>query len=154
MLPRHPLHSSHPLLPPPPLSISLFFMPASPLLPCKQVHQCHLSRSHVYAWVYGICFSFSDLLHCITGSNSPTSLELTQMCSFLWLSDIPCIYVKSGHFFFFLKEYSDKHGAQTKKTSLNVRSQKSLQMKQNLKPWGWRRMSNWFQMCERLSGWE
>ena len=27
------------------------------------VHQYHLSRFHIYALVYGICFSLSDLLH-------------------------------------------------------------------------------------------
>ena len=32
------------------------------LLLCKQVHQYHLSRFHIYALVYDICFSLSDLL--------------------------------------------------------------------------------------------
>ena len=45
-----------------PLSISLFSMSASSLLPCEQVHQYHLSRSHIYALVNDICFSLSDLL--------------------------------------------------------------------------------------------
>ena len=44
-----------------PLSISLFSMSASSLLPCEYVHQYHLSRSHKYALV-NICFSLSDLL--------------------------------------------------------------------------------------------
>ena len=38
---------------------------------------------HIYALVYNICFSLSDLLHSmqlVLGSS--TSLELTQMCSF------------------------------------------------------------------------
>ena len=30
------------------VSTSLFSMFTSPLLPCKQVHQCHLSRFHIY----------------------------------------------------------------------------------------------------------
>ena len=39
------LHSSHLLLPTClPVSISLFPMSASPLLPCKEIHQYHLSR--------------------------------------------------------------------------------------------------------------
>ena len=49
------LRSSHPLLPPPlpsptPMSVKLFSTSASPLLPCKQVHQYHLSRLQIYAW--------------------------------------------------------------------------------------------------------
>ena len=40
---------------------------ASPLLPCKEVHQNHLSRFHIYALIYGIYFSLSESL-CIIGS--------------------------------------------------------------------------------------
>ena len=42
---------------PPTLSTSLFSMSVSPLLPCKQVHQYHLSRFHIYALAYDVCFS-------------------------------------------------------------------------------------------------
>ena len=57
------LSPSHPLLPLPRLlSISLFSMSASPLLSCKKVHQYHLSRFHIYALMYDICFSLSDFL--------------------------------------------------------------------------------------------
>ena len=30
-----------------------------------QVHQYHFSRSHIYALIYDICFSFPDLLHSV-----------------------------------------------------------------------------------------
>ena len=42
----------------PPTSASLF-------LPCKPVHLYHLSRFHIYALIYYICFSLSDLLHSV-----------------------------------------------------------------------------------------
>ena len=48
-----------------PMTTSLFSVSASPLLPCKDVHQYHLSRFHIYALIYDICFSFSDLLHSV-----------------------------------------------------------------------------------------
>ena len=57
MFPRYFLHSSHPLLPSS-MSTSLFSMPASPLLPCKYVHQYHLSRFHIYVLIYDIVFLF------------------------------------------------------------------------------------------------
>ena len=64
MVPCFSLHSSHPLLPPssPPVSISLFSVSASSLLPCKQIHQYHLSRFHIFSLIYDIRFSHSDLL--------------------------------------------------------------------------------------------
>ena len=46
-----------PLLPCP-LTTSLFSTSASPLLPCKEVHQYHLSRFHIYALIYDVCFLF------------------------------------------------------------------------------------------------
>ena len=57
-----------PFVPPsssPTVSTRLFFMSVSPLLPCKKVHQFHLSRFHIYALIYDICFSLSDLLHSV-----------------------------------------------------------------------------------------
>ena len=47
---------------PPPSSIILFSMSASPLLLCEQIHRYHLSRVYIYALIYNICFSLSDLL--------------------------------------------------------------------------------------------
>ena len=61
-MPLSPFFSSSPSFSLP-LSISLFSMSASSLLLCEQVHQYHLSRSHIYALVHDICFSLSDLLH-------------------------------------------------------------------------------------------
>ena len=45
-----------------PMSIILFSMSESPLLPCKQVYQYHLSRFHLYALmlIYNIYFFLSD----------------------------------------------------------------------------------------------
>ena len=61
--------------------------PASPLLPCKKVHQYHLSRLHICVNVWYLFFSFWLTSLCII--DSFTSLELTEICSFLWLSNIP-----------------------------------------------------------------
>ena len=48
------------------------------------------SRSHIYAFRYHICFSLSDLLHSLRQAlGSSTSLELTQMCSFIWQGNTP-----------------------------------------------------------------
>ena len=66
MFPRYFLHSSHPLLPSS-MSTSLFSMPASPLLPCKYVHQYHLSRFHIYVLIY-LFFSFWLTSLCVIGS--------------------------------------------------------------------------------------
>ena len=55
--------------PPSAVSISLFLMSVSPLLFCKRVHQCHLSRLHICVSVYGNCFSLSDLLHSVKNKN-------------------------------------------------------------------------------------
>ena len=45
--------------------MSLFSMSASPLLPCIQIYQYHLSRFHIYVLIYDICFSLSDLPHSV-----------------------------------------------------------------------------------------
>ena len=37
-------------------------------LPCKEVHQYHFSRFHIYALIYCTYFSLSYLLHCQTCS--------------------------------------------------------------------------------------
>ena len=40
--------------------------------------------------IYDICFSLSDLLHSVWQTQGPsTSPQMTQFCSFLWLSSIP-----------------------------------------------------------------
>ena len=50
------LNSSHSLVPFPHCVQSRFSTFASVFLPCKQVHQYHFSRFHMYALIY-ICFS-------------------------------------------------------------------------------------------------
>ena len=51
--------TSHPL----PISISLFSMSLSPLLPCKLILQYHFSIFHICALAYDIYLSLSDSLH-------------------------------------------------------------------------------------------
>ena len=51
------LHSSHSLLPP--LCPQVCSLSASPLLPCKQVHEYHISRFHIYRCVNIRYLSFS-----------------------------------------------------------------------------------------------
>ena len=75
---------------PPLVSIRLFSTSASLFLPCKPVPLYHFSRFHIYALIYDICFSLSDLLHSVWQSlDSSTCLQMTQFRSFLWLSNIP-----------------------------------------------------------------
>ena len=81
-----PLHSCFPSL----VSIHLSSTYVSQFLPCKPVHRYHFSRFHIYALIYNICFPLSDLLHSVWQSlDSSTSLQMTQFCSALWLSNIP-----------------------------------------------------------------
>ena len=71
------------------MSTSPFSMSVSVFLPCKPVHLYHFSRFHIYVLIYDICFSLSDLLHSVWQTLGPsTSLQMTQFCSFLWLSNI------------------------------------------------------------------
>ena len=65
-------------------------MSVSLLLPYREVHQYHhLSRFHTYVLIYNI-YSLSDLLHSVLKGLGPlSSLELSQMHSFLWLWVIP-----------------------------------------------------------------
>ena len=75
---------------PPLVSICLFSISVSLFLPCKPVHLYHFSRFHIYALIYDISFSLSDLLHSVWQSLGPSmSLQMTQFLSFLWLSNIP-----------------------------------------------------------------
>ena len=76
----------HPSPTSPLVSIHLFSTSVSLFLPCKPVHLYHFSRFLIYALIYDICFSLSDLLHSIWQSLGPLmSLQKTQFCSFLWL---------------------------------------------------------------------
>ena len=75
---------------PPLVSIHLFSTSVSLFLPCKLVHLYQFSRFHIYALIYDICFSLSDLLHSVWQSLGPsTSLQMSQFRSFLRLSNIP-----------------------------------------------------------------
>ena len=94
-------------IPPPPpchiprlVTIHLFSTSVSLFLPCKPVHLYHFSRFHMYALIYDICFSLSDLLHSVLQSiDLSMSLQMTQFHSFLWLSNIP-FYICSTSFLF------------------------------------------------------
>ena len=50
---------------PPLVSILLFSTSVSQFLPCKPVHLYHFSRFQIYALIYDICFSLSDLLYSV-----------------------------------------------------------------------------------------
>ena len=94
------LHSQFiPSSPSPAVSTSLFSMSASLFLPCRQVHQYHFSRFHIYAFTIRYLF-FCFLLHSVKQAlGSSTSVQLTYILSFLWLSNIPlyiCATVSSS----------------------------------------------------------
>ena len=75
---------------PPLVSIRLFSTSVSLFLPSKPLHLYHFSRFHIYALIYNIYFSLSDLLHSVCQSLGPsTSLQMMQFHSFLWLNNIP-----------------------------------------------------------------
>ena len=102
----HVTFSVWPPSPSPAVFTSLFSISAALFLLCKWVHQYNFSRFHTYALIYDICFSLSDLLHSVHQAlASSTSLQLTQINSFLWLSGIPLsicttslsIHVFGGH---------------------------------------------------------
>ena len=83
------------------------FIPAYPSpSPCPQVHSLCLClyscpaprffrtiffplRFHIYVLACGICYLLSDLLHSVWQTLGPsTSLQITQFCFCLWLSNI------------------------------------------------------------------
>ena len=89
---HHPQPCFHHLV-----SIRLSSTPVSLFLPWKLVHLYHFSRFHIYALIYDICFSLSDLLHSVWPSLGPsTSLQIIQFRSFVWLSNIP-LYIYVPH---------------------------------------------------------
>ena len=99
------LNASHPLLPqlcPQVSSLCLHL-----LMPYKQVHQYrHLSRFHTYALMQDICSFLSGLLHSeLKALSSSTSLELSQMHSFLWLWIILFNWYKYCTIFSALRNY-------------------------------------------------
>ena len=71
---------------PSPMSVSLFSMSVFPLLPCLNVHQYHLSRFHIYAFIY-IFFSLSNLTSlCMIGSRF-IHLIRTDLNVFLFMTE-------------------------------------------------------------------
>ena len=59
----HPKLLLHPSPPRFPFGIHMFSFSTSILfLPCKEIHLYHFSRFHIYALIYEMYFSFSDLL--------------------------------------------------------------------------------------------
>ena len=87
-----------PPLPPPlsPLGVHTFVLYICVSISALQTSSSvyHFPRFHVSALIYNICFSLSDLLHSIWQSLDPsTSLQMTRLRSFLWLSNIP-LYIR------------------------------------------------------------
>ena len=92
--------------------LCLFYMSKSLFLPHKLVHLYHFSRLLIYALRYYICFSLSDLLYSVWQTLGPSiSIQMTQFCSFLWLSNSPlcvcvcvcvcvCIHTHTQHFLY------------------------------------------------------
>ena len=62
-------------LPSPPLSplVSIHLFSTSLFLLCKYDNLYNFSRSHIYALIYDICFSLSDLLHSVWHSLGPST---------------------------------------------------------------------------------
>ena len=92
--------------PPPPLccfpclvSIRLFFASVSQFLPCKPVHLYNFSRFRIYALIYDICFSLSDLLHSVwhfihVSTNDPISFLFMAVYIFWRLKLCPLIHLQ------------------------------------------------------------
>ena len=70
-----------------------FCMSASLFLPRRWVHLDHLSRFHIYALIYDICCSVSDLLHSVWQTLGPsTSLQKSDSVPFYgWHY---CVYIQ------------------------------------------------------------
>ena len=82
-----------PASPPPPhvLKSMLYVCVFIPVLPLGSSELfSFFFRFHIYVLAYGICFSLSDLRHCVCQTLGPsTSLQITQFRFILWLSNIP-----------------------------------------------------------------
>ena len=90
-------HSSHPLLP----CMSVLYVCIS--IPALAIGSSgHSPRFHVRMLIYYICFSLSGfiLYDCLYPS---TSLQMTQFCSCLWLSNIPLYLCVTSFFFSIVK---------------------------------------------------
>ena len=63
---------------------SLFSSSVFLFLPLTEVHQWYFSRFHTYVLIYNICFSLPDLAYSEWKAlGLSTSIQLTQICSFL-----------------------------------------------------------------------
>ena len=94
-LPIHPTTTATPCRFPPLVSIRLFCTAVSLFLPCKPVHLYHFSRFHIYALIYDICFSLSDLLHSVWQSlDASTSLQITQLHSIVYICTTPSLSIR------------------------------------------------------------
>ena len=71
---------------PPLVSIPLSSTSVSQFLPCKPVHLYHFSRFHIYALIYNICYSLSDLLYSMTVSRS-IHISTNDPISFLFMAE-------------------------------------------------------------------
>ena len=90
--PCHSLTSSQLTLPPPHVLKSILYICVFiPILPLGSLEWFFFFfRFHIYVLAYSICFSLSDLLPSVGQTLGPsTSLQITQFCSFLWLSNTP-----------------------------------------------------------------
>ena len=76
--PPPPLHPSYPPL----VSICLFSTSVPLFLPCKPVHLYHFSTFHMYALIYDICFSLSDLFHSVWQSLGPSTSLQMRVCHY------------------------------------------------------------------------
>ena len=94
-----------PFVPPsssPTVSTRLFFMSVSPLLPCKKVHQFHLSRFHIWY----LFFSFWLTSLCIIGSRF---IYLIRTDSNVFLFIVECYSVVYMYHNFFIHSFVNDH---------------------------------------------
>ena len=85
------LASSQLTLPPPHVLKSILYVCVFiPVWPLGSSETFFFFWFDIYVLAYGVCFSLSDLLHSVWQTLGPsTSLQITQFCFFLWLSNIP-----------------------------------------------------------------
>ena len=88
--PCHSLTLCQLTIPPPRvLKFILYVCAFIPVLPLGSSETFYFFRFHIYVLAYGIWFSLSDLLHSVWQTlGASTSLQITQFCLFLWLSNI------------------------------------------------------------------
>ena len=80
------------LLPALPMSVSLFSLSVFPLLLCKSVHLYYLSGFRIYALVYDISFSLSDLLHSVWQSLGSSGVSFWCLRWIQFKTDSPWLW--------------------------------------------------------------